>query len=102
MLGEQKEERVQCLRALSSSLYKYTTFSAEIQIALTFRNTATNVKKTRFAQTRGWQVLYYEGRGRPLYVLVSTEACGCLLDGLENGFCGTFLGNNKRRNPLYP
>ena len=41
---QKKEERTQCLRALSSSLYKYTTFFAEIQTALTFRNTAQLLK----------------------------------------------------------
>ena len=48
------------LRALSSSLYKYTTFSREIQIELTFRNTLRNVKMQRFAAAVGGHVLYYE------------------------------------------
>ena len=59
-----KEERTHCLRALSSSLYKYTTFSREIQIALTSRNTPRNVKMQRFAADGVRQVLYYEGMGR--------------------------------------
>ena len=42
---QKKEEKTQCLQALSSSLYKYTTFFAEIQIALTFRNSPRNVKR---------------------------------------------------------
>ena len=33
-----KEEKTLCLRAFSSSQYKYTTFFAEIQIPLTLRN----------------------------------------------------------------
>ena len=57
-----KEERAPCLRALSSSLYKYTTFSREKQIALTFRNNPRNVKMTRFAQASRSQVLYYDAR----------------------------------------
>ena len=48
------------MRALSSSLYKDTTFFAEIQIALTFRNTPRNVKMQRFAADGVGQVLYYE------------------------------------------
>lgn len=31
-----KEEKAFCLRALSSSLYKYTTFFSKKQIVLTF------------------------------------------------------------------
>ena len=58
----QKEERAPCLRALSSSLYKFTTFSREKQIALTFRNNPRNVKMTRFAQASRSQVLYYDTR----------------------------------------
>ena len=50
------------MRVLSSSLYKYTTFSAEIQIAFTFRNILRNVKMQRFAADGVCQVLYYEGR----------------------------------------
>ena len=57
-----KEERTHCLRALSSSLYKYTTFSREIQIALTSRNTPRNIKMQRFAADGGCHVLYYEAR----------------------------------------
>ena len=34
-----KEERTRCVWALSSSLYKYTTFFREKQTALTYRNT---------------------------------------------------------------
>ena len=48
------------MRVLSSSQYKYTTFFAEIQIPLTFRNTLTTVKMRRFAAARVWRVLYYE------------------------------------------
>ena len=48
------------MRALSSSLSKYTTFFAEIQIALTFRNNLPNVKMQRFAADVVSQVLYYE------------------------------------------
>ena len=57
---EQKKEKTLCLWAFSSSQYKYTTFSAEIQIVLTFEYNSGNVKKTRFAAARVWQVLYYE------------------------------------------
>ena len=60
-LAQKKGER-HVLRAFSSSQYKYTTFSAEIQIALTFRNTRWNVKMQRFAAARVRQVLYYEAR----------------------------------------
>ena len=48
------------MRVLSSTLYKYTTFSCEIQIGLTFRNIPRNVKKQRFAADRVGHVLYYE------------------------------------------
>ena len=48
------------VRVLSSSQYKYTTFFAEIQIPLTFRNTYATVKMRRFAAARVWRVLYYE------------------------------------------
>ena len=50
------------MRALSSSLYKDTAFSREIQIALTFRNTLGNVKMQRFAADGGGRVLYYGAR----------------------------------------
>ena len=50
------------MRALSSSLYKDTAFSREIQIALTFRNTLGNVKMQRFATDGPRRVLYYEAR----------------------------------------
>ena len=50
------------VRVLSSSQYKYTTFFAEIQIPLTFRNTLTTVKMRRFAADGVWRVLYYEER----------------------------------------
>ena len=49
------------MQVLSSSQYKYTTFFAEIQIPLTFRNTLTTVKMQQFAAARIWRVLYYEG-----------------------------------------
>lgn len=65
-----KEEKPQCLRALSSSLCKYTKFSAEKQIVLTFRNNYPNVKMQRFAQDRFGLVLYYEERSG-LALLVS-------------------------------
>ena len=45
MLGEQKEEKTLYLRVLSSSLYKDNTFSAEMQIVLTYRNILRNVKR---------------------------------------------------------
>ena len=48
------------MRVLSSSLYKDTTFSREIQIPLIFRNNPPNVKKTRFAAASLRHVLYYE------------------------------------------
>ena len=50
------------MRVLSSSQYKYTTFFAEIQIPLTFRNTLVTVKMRRFAADGAWRVLYYEER----------------------------------------
>ena len=59
------------LWVLSSTQYKYTTFFAEIQIALTFRNTLRNVKMQRFAAATGGCVLYYEARS--LRSLVSTQ-----------------------------
>ena len=48
------------VRVLSSLQYKYTTFFAEIQIPLTFRNTLATVKMRRFAADGSWRVLYYE------------------------------------------
>ena len=50
------------MRVLSSSQYKYTTFFAEIQIPLTFRNTLATVKMRRFAADGDRLVLYYEER----------------------------------------
>ena len=49
------------LRALSSSLYKYTTFLAEIQIVLTLRNNSELLNLQRFARASLRHVLYYEG-----------------------------------------
>ena len=48
------------MRVLSSSQYKYTTFFAQIQIPLTFRNTLAKVKMQQFAAAPLWRVLYYE------------------------------------------
>ena len=48
------------MRVLSSSQYKYTTFFAEIQIPLTFRNTQPTVNMRRFAADGARRVLYYE------------------------------------------
>ena len=48
------------MQVLSSSQYKYTTFFAQIQIPLTFRNTLAKVKMQQFAADGGWRVLYYE------------------------------------------
>ena len=48
------------MRVLSSSQYKYTTFFAEIQIPLTFRNTLAIVKMRQFAADGVGRVLYYE------------------------------------------
>ena len=42
------------------SSYKDNTFSAEIQIALTLRNSSSIVKMRRFAADGGWRVLSYE------------------------------------------
>ena len=50
------------MQVLSSSQYKYTTFFAEIQISLTFRNTQATVKMQRFAADGARRVLYYEER----------------------------------------
>ena len=50
------------MRVLSSSQYKYTTFFAEIQIPLTFRNTLAIVKMRRFAADGARRMLYYEER----------------------------------------
>ena len=51
-------------RAFSSSLYKDTTFSAEIQIELTYRNTLSNVKR---------RVLHK--RGSRMYYITRSEVC---------------------------
>ena len=67
LILSKKEEKTQHLRASSSSLYKYTTFFGEIQIALTFRNNPRNVKMQRFAAARGPEVLYYEALQRIYY-----------------------------------
>ena len=61
LIFNKKEDRTQQIQVLSSSQYKYTTFFAEIQIPLTFRNTPTKVKMRRFAAASLWRVLYYEG-----------------------------------------
>ena len=55
-----KEDRTLQIWVLSSSQYKYTTFFAQIQILLTFRNTLTTVKMRRFAAARVGAMLYYE------------------------------------------
>ena len=47
--------------AFSASLYKDTTFSREIQIALTLRNIPSIANLQRFAAARVGRVLYYEG-----------------------------------------
>ena len=60
--ANKKEDRTQQVRVLSSSQYKYTTFFAEIQIPLTFRNTLAIVKTRRFAADGAIRVLYYEER----------------------------------------
>ena len=69
-----KKEKTQPWRVLSSSLYKDTTFFAEIQIALTFRNKPSNVKKTRFAADGVWHVLSYEANEGRGVSLNATEA----------------------------
>ena len=61
-ISAQKEDRTREIWALSSSLYKYTTFSGEIQIPLTFRNTLSTVKMRRFAADGARRVLYFEER----------------------------------------
>ena len=66
------------MRVLSSSQYKYTTFFAEIQIPLTFRNTLAIVKMRRFAAASLWRVLYYEEAMAGCAVLA---AKGMLEDG---------------------
>ena len=66
------------MRVLSSSQYKNTTFFAQIQILLTFRNTLATVKMRRFAADRVWQVLYYEEAVAGCAVLA---AKGMLEDG---------------------
>ena len=40
--------------------YKENTYSAEVQIALTLRNSSSIVKMRRFAADGGWRVLSYE------------------------------------------
>ena len=69
------------MRVLSSSQYKYTTFFAEIQIPLTFRNTLATVKMRRFAADEGWRVLYYEERmeGRAVLALLVAMAAALLV-----------------------
>ena len=71
------------MRVLSSSQYKYTTFFAEIQISLTFRNTQATVKMQRFAADGGWRVLYYEERMERSAVLA---AIGVPEDGIPTEF----------------
>ena len=58
-----KEEKAFCLRALSSSLYKYTTFFGKKQIVLTFEYNPWNVKKTRFASARRGHALIERSMG---------------------------------------
>ena len=59
ILGQKRGESL-CLRALSSSLYKDTTFFGKKQITLTFGYNSGNIKKTRSASTRVCLVLYYK------------------------------------------
>ena len=61
------------MQVLSSSQYKYTTFFAETQILLTFRNTLAKVKMRRFAAASLWRVLYYEAHTWTM-VSLGTEA----------------------------
>ena len=57
-----KKRRKPCVYGLSPlCYYKDNTFSREIQIPLTFRNTWATVKMQRFAAASLWRVLYYEG-----------------------------------------
>ena len=61
MLGEQKSggsPRGKGLPPFPS--YKENTYSAEVQIALTLRNSSSIVKMRRFAADGGWRVLSYE------------------------------------------
>ena len=76
---DKNEEKTLCLWALSSSLYKYTTFFREIQIALTFRNSPRNVKMQRFAAARVGHVLYYEDLVLVGYSRDSTRASSLLV-----------------------
>ena len=61
------------VRVLSSSQYKYTTFFAEIQIPLTFRNPLATVNMLRFAADGARRVLYYEERMEGSTVLTAIE-----------------------------
>ena len=63
------------MRVLSSLQYKYTTFFAQIQILLTFRNTLAIVKMRRFAAACLWLVLYYEEHRWEVAFLGAKEGC---------------------------
>ena len=65
-----KEEKTPCLRAFSSSLYKNTTFFAEIQMVLTFEYNSELLNLQRFAAARLAHVLYYEGLFRREFVRI--------------------------------
>ena len=68
-----KRRETQCLGLSPLFWRKDTTFSTEIQIALTFRNNPPIVNLQRFAAASLRDVLYYEagfGRERPTVSLV--------------------------------
>ena len=55
-----KRRNPACLGLSPLRWYKDNTFSAEIQIALTLRNTPLIVTLQRFAADGVWRILYYE------------------------------------------
>ena len=65
------------------SSYKDNTFSAEIQIALTLRNTPSDIHLQRFAADELWRVLYYEAHAEGR--LLSAQHVSRVVN--THGFC---------------
>ena len=85
-IGQKKEEKAPCLGLSPLRYYKDNTFSREMQVALTFRNTLRNVKR-RVLHTRGF-AMYYITRaevGAPLRPSCRLP-CAHRFNGCENNF----------------
>ena len=84
------------MRVLSSSLYKDNTFSAEMQIVLTYRNILRNVKR-RVLHTRGFRMCYIT---RPRLGRTATHLGLVLVANTTmDGYCNKYLPLIKNDPP---